>query len=106
MTEARDGLDALARLNEARPDVIILDLMMPEMDGFEFREEMRRNAQWRGIPVVVVTARDLTDAERNRLNGGVERIIQKTDRDDMLREVRSVLIKCVERQRNVLPAET
>jgi hypothetical protein len=56
--------------------------------------------------VVVVTARDLTDSDRNRLNGGVERIIQKTDRDDMLREVRSVLIKCVERQRNVLPAET
>jgi CheY-like chemotaxis protein len=81
-------------------------LMMPEMDGFEFLEEMRRNAQWRGIPVVVVTARDLTDADRNRLNGGVERIIQKTDRDDMLREVRSVLMKCVERQRNVLPAET
>ncbi len=56
--------------------------------------------------MVVVTARDLTDADRNRLNGGVERIIQKTDRDDMLREVRSVLIKCVERQRSVLPAET
>jgi len=106
VTEARDGLDALARLNEARPDVIILDLMMPEMDGFEFLEEMRQKAEWRGIPVVVVTARDLTDADRNRLNGGVERIIQKTDRDDMLREVRSVLIKCVERQRNVLPAET
>jgi adenylate cyclase len=106
VTEARDGLDALARLNEARPDVIILDLMMPEMDGFEFLEEMRQKAEWRGIPVVVVTARDLTDSDRNRLNGGVERIIQKTDRDDMLREVRSVLIKCVERQRNVLPAET
>jgi CheY-like chemotaxis protein/anti-sigma regulatory factor (Ser/Thr protein kinase) len=106
VTEARDGLDALARLNEARPDLVILDLMMPEMDGFEFLEEMRQKAEWRGIPVVVVTARDLTDADRNRLNGGVERIIQKTDRDDMLREVRSVLIKCVERQRNVLPAET
>jgi CheY-like chemotaxis protein len=105
VTEARDGLDALARLNEARPDVIILDLMMPEMDGFEFLEEIRRKAQWRGIPVVVVTARDLTDADRNRLNGGVERIIQKTDRDDMLRDVCSVLIKCVERQRNMLPAE-
>jgi CheY-like chemotaxis protein len=85
--------------------VIILDLMMPQMDGFEFLEEIRRKAQWRGIPVVVVTARDLTDADRNRLNGGVERIIQKTDRDDMLRDVCSVLIKCVERQRNMLPAE-
>ncbi len=86
--------------------MIILDLMMPEMDGFEFLEEMRRKAQWRDIPVVVVTARDLTDADRSRLNGGIERIIQKTDRDDMLREVRSVLTKCVKRQRSALRAET
>jgi adenylate cyclase len=106
VTEASDGRDALARLSEGRPDLIILDLMMPEMDGFEFLEEMRRKDEWRGIPVVVVTARDLTDADRNRLNGGVERIIQKTDRDDMLREVRSVLAKCVERQRSALRVET
>ncbi len=106
VTEASDGLDALTRLSEARPDVIILDLMMPEMDGFEFLEEMRRKAQWHDIPVVLVTAKDLTDADRRRLNGGIDRIIQKTDRDDMLREVRSVLAKCVERQRSVLPAGT
>jgi signal transduction histidine kinase/DNA-binding response OmpR family regulator len=106
VTEATDGRDALARLNEARPDAIILDLMMPEMDGFEFLEEMRRNAEWRDIPVVVVTARDLTAEDRDRLNGGVERIIQKTDRDEMLREVRSVLAKCVKRQRSLQPAET
>jgi CheY-like chemotaxis protein len=93
-------------LNEARPDVIILDLMMPEMDGFEFLEEVRSKAEWRDIPVVVVTAKDLTDADRIRLNGGVERIIQKTDRDDMLRELHSVLEKCVERQRAALREET
>ncbi|MBV8752046.1 MAG: GAF domain-containing protein [Hyphomicrobiales bacterium] len=103
VTEAIDGRDALTKLSDARPDVIILDLMMPEMDGFAFLEEMRRNAEWRDIPVVVVTAKDLTDADRWRLNGGVERIIQKTDRDDMLREVRSVLAKCVERPRRVPP---
>jgi CheY-like chemotaxis protein len=85
--------------------VIILDLMMPEMDGFEFLESVRRNVEWRDIPVVVVTAKELTDADRRRLNGGVERIIQKTDRDDMLREVRSVLAKCVGRQRSAVRAE-
>ena len=58
---------------------------------------------WRDIPVVIVTARDLTAEDRNRLNGGVERIIQKTNRDDMLREVRSVLASCVERSRNEQP---
>jgi CheY-like chemotaxis protein len=106
VTEAIDGRDALTRLSEARPDVIILDLMMPEMDGFEFLEEMRRKAEWRDIPVVIVTGKDLTDADRSRLNGGVERIIQKTDRDDMLRELRSVLAKRVERPHGVLPAGT
>jgi signal transduction histidine kinase/DNA-binding response OmpR family regulator len=105
VTEASDGRDGLERLSEARPDVIILDLMMPEMDGFEFLESVRRNVEWRDIPVVVVTAKELTDADRRRLNGGVERIIQKTDRDDMLREVRSVLAKCVGRQRSAVRAE-
>jgi signal transduction histidine kinase/DNA-binding response OmpR family regulator len=105
VTEASDGRDALTKLSEARPDVIILDLMMPEMDGFEFLEEMRRKVDWRDIPVVVVTAKDLTDADRIRLNGGVERIIQKIDLDDMLREVCGALVKCVERQRSALRAE-
>ena len=59
----------------------------------------------RGIPVLVVTAKDLTDADRIRLNGGVERIIQKTNRDDMLREVRSVLAKFVERPRGAMRVE-
>ncbi|HZP79083.1 MAG TPA: response regulator [Pseudolabrys sp.] len=99
VTEASDGRDALTKLREGRPDVVILDLMMPEMDGFEFLEEMRRSVEWRDIPVVIVTAKDLTDDDRKRLNGGVERIIQKTDRDEMLREMRSALAKCVERQR-------
>ena len=106
VTEATDGRDALTKLNEALPDAIVLDLMMPEMDGFEFLDNMRGKAQWRDIPVVVVTARDLTDADRTRLNGGVERIIQKTDRDEMLFEVRSVLAKCVERKRSAQAAVT
>jgi CheY-like chemotaxis protein len=104
VTEASDGRDALAKLSEARPDVIILDLMMPEMDGFEFLDEMRRKAEWRDIPVVVVTAKELTDADRIRLNGGVGRIIQKTHRDDMLREMRSALAKYLERRHSALAA--
>ena len=85
VTEAENGRIALDAYRP-RPDVIMLDLMMPQMDGFEFLDEMRARAEWRDIPVVVVTAKDLTDEERNRLNGGVERIIQKSDRDEMLRE--------------------
>ena len=100
VTEAENGRVALARLGETRPDAIILDLMMPEMDGFELLDEIRHRTELRDVPVVVVTGKDLTAEDRNRLNGGVERIIEKTDRDDMLREVQGALVKCMERARN------
>jgi CheY-like chemotaxis protein len=75
--------------------VIILDLMMPTMDGFEFMDQVRGHPDWQDIPVVVITAKDLTDEDRNRLNGGVERIIQKSDRDEMLRQLSREISKCV-----------
>jgi signal transduction histidine kinase/DNA-binding response OmpR family regulator len=97
ITPAENGRVALARVGEGRPDVILLDLMMPEMDGFEFLAELRRHEAWRDIPVVVLTAKDLTDDERRRLNGEVERIMQKGayDRDELLREVGRVVAACV-----------
>jgi DNA-binding response OmpR family regulator len=67
--------------------VIILDLMMPKMDGFEFLDELRARPDRQDIPVVIITAKDLTEEDRDRLNGGVERIIQKSDRDEMLRQL-------------------
>jgi CheY-like chemotaxis protein len=94
--EAGNGREALARLRDGKPDVILLDLMMPEMDGFEFLDELRGQSEWQEIPVVVITAKELTDAERSRLNGGVERIIAKTDRDEMLRQLSRELGRCVE----------
>jgi len=99
--EAENGRIALAQLAKVVPGIIILDLMMPEMNGFEFLEELRANPDWRDIPVVVVTARDLTDEDRSRLNGGAERIIQKTERDELLHEVRGTLSKCIERRNDV-----
>jgi CheY-like chemotaxis protein len=105
ISEAANGRMALARVAEARPDAIILDLIMPEMDGFEFLEELRSRAEWRDIPVVVVTSKDLTAEDRDRLNGGVERIIHKTGRDETLGEVRGVLSKLLERGRGDKPAQ-
>jgi CheY-like chemotaxis protein len=105
VTEAENGRVALARLADARPDAIILDLMMPEMDGFEFLDELRHRDELRGIPVVVVTGRDLTAEDRDRLNWGIERVIQKTGRDEMLREVLGVLTNRIQRGRNKQVAE-
>jgi adenylate cyclase len=98
VTEAGDGQEAVALLTFARPDVIILDLMMPKMDGFEFMDELRGRPDHQDIPVVVITAKDLTDEDRDRLNGGVERIIQKSDRDEMLRQLSREVSRCVKRQ--------
>ena len=77
VTEAENGRVGLERLNEAVPDAILLDLMMPEMDGFEFVMQVRAEARWRHIPVIVVTAKSLTAEDRARLNGQVQHLVQK-----------------------------
>jgi CheY-like chemotaxis protein len=66
-----------------------------------FLDEKRRHPGWREIPVVIITAKDLTDEDRRRLNGGVERILQKDapTRDEMLQEVSATLLECVARER-------
>jgi CheY-like chemotaxis protein len=75
--EAANGRLALDAIRAELPDVILLDLMMPEMDGFELVAALQANTAWRAIPVVVVTALDLTAEDRQRLNGGVEQILSK-----------------------------
>jgi CheY-like chemotaxis protein len=97
VTEAENGLLAIEAIIIGRPDVIILDLLMPKMDGFEFLDKLRGRAEWQDIPVVIFTATELTDADRDRLNGGVERIIQKSDRDEMLRQLSREVARCLKR---------
>jgi CheY-like chemotaxis protein len=86
---AENGRVALERLAEGQPGLILLDLMMPEMDGFQFVDHVRQHEVWRTIPIVVVTAKDLTSADRHRLNGYVTEIISKDTRDqeELLAEV-------------------
>jgi CheY-like chemotaxis protein len=74
--EAADGREALGRL-AARPSLILLDLLMPVMDGFEFLAEFRRREGPRSVPVIVLTAKELTGADHDRLRGSVEAILRK-----------------------------
>ncbi|MDX1400950.1 MAG: response regulator [Kiloniellales bacterium] len=78
VTEAVNGKVGIDCLADKRPDLIMLDLLMPEMDGFEFLDSLREVPEHKTIPVVVVTAADLTPDDRIRLNGGVKHIIHKT----------------------------
>jgi len=93
VTEAIDGKDALDKLSEVKPEVILLDLMMPRMDGFEFLAQMRQVDQWHNIPVIVITARDLSTEDRQKLNGHVLQILQKGAyrQDQLLAEVRRLV---------------
>jgi signal transduction histidine kinase/CheY-like chemotaxis protein len=93
VSEAENGKVALQKIAEGKPELILLDLMMPEMDGFEFVEALRKNPAWIGIPVVVVTAKDLSADDRLRLDGHVKKIFQKgvMKREELARELRSVM---------------
>ena len=77
VTTASNGRVALECLAEERPDIILLDLMMPEMDGFQFLEHLRADESNCAIPVVVISAKDMDDEERAQLNGHVSRVIDK-----------------------------
>jgi PAS domain S-box-containing protein len=77
VTEAENGRAGLAQVAQEVPALILLDLMMPEVDGFTFIEELRRDARYRSLPIVVVTAKDLTPEDRERLHGHVDRVLQK-----------------------------
>ncbi|MFN2601909.1 MAG: response regulator [Gemmatimonadaceae bacterium] len=96
VTEAENGEVALESMKRERPTLIFLDLMMPVMDGFDFVDTVRQHAAWRSIPIVVVTAADLTNEQRRRLNGCVETILHKEGhaKEDLMRQVRDALDNC------------
>jgi adenylate cyclase len=75
--EAANGREALNRIQESKPDVILLDLMMPEMDGFAVVAALQKEAGWRDIPVIVITSLDLDAKDRARLNSGVQSVLVK-----------------------------
>jgi len=101
--EAENGRVALERMAQSRPDLILLDLMMPEMDGFQFLDEIRQRKDWQAIPVIVITAKELSAEDRQRLNGSVEKILQKGayGREELIREVRDLVKASIAAKRSV-----
>ena len=97
VAEAENGRVALNRLPLVKPDVILLDLMMPEMDGFEFVDEVRRKEETRHLPLIVLTAADVDEEAQRRLSGGIRRILRKRlgDRDEVLATLRDVIADCL-----------
>jgi len=91
--EAENGAIALDLAKENRPDLVLLDLMMPVMDGFEFVMHYRQLEGCRQTPIIVVTAKDLDQGERENLLGGVERIVEKgaLTKQQLLEQVRELV---------------
>ena len=91
--EASDGKSAVDMITRERPDLVILDLMMPDMDGFQVMDALQKRNETKDIPIIVITAKELTPAEKERLKGHIQTLMQKGDfmSDELLDEVRALL---------------
>ncbi len=91
--EASNGREALELVNREHPDLLILDLMMPEMDGFAVLDALKNNPDTMHIPVIVSTAKELTKDEKDLLQGQIQALMQKGDfmSDEFLEEVKSLI---------------
>jgi PAS domain S-box-containing protein len=93
VVEAENGRVALDCMLESGPSVVLLDLMMPEMDGFTFIDEVRRRGGVGSAPIIVLTAKTLTETDRQRLQGAVTRVLQKGEQSssELIAEIRRVM---------------
>jgi len=91
--EAQDGKEGLELIRRELPDLIILDLMMPEMDGFAVMDELKADQETAHIPVIVATAKELTPHEKERLGSQIQALMQKGDflNDEFLQEVKALI---------------
>ena len=90
---ARNGSETIEKIEKFNPDVLILDLMMPEVDGFEVLETIRADEALVDTRIIVITAKTLTAGERRRLSGQIELLLQKGSflDDDLLEDILSTL---------------
>ncbi|TMF01966.1 MAG: response regulator [Chloroflexi bacterium] len=92
---AADGEAALAAVEQHKPSAVVLDLMMPRVDGFEVLQTLRRRPSTQDLPVIVVTAKDLTDEDRERLARNAQRVIikQAVPLEELREEIRGILTR-------------
>lgn len=97
VVQAENGLVALERIAKQRPDLILLDLVMPKMNGYQFLAELRKHDKWRSIPIIVVTAKDMSTEERIALDGYVEKVLPKhaLTEEALLTEIQDLIAACV-----------
>ncbi|MFC1493214.1 response regulator, partial [candidate division KSB1 bacterium] len=93
VTTASDGQEALEVMNLKKPDAIILDLLMPVMDGFTVIEKLRQDREKNQIPVIILTAKDISIKDKAKLEGAVRRIVTKgtMKKEDLLHDIKSTL---------------
>jgi CheY-like chemotaxis protein len=96
--EAENGRIGLAQLQQKIPSCILLDLMMPEVDGFQVITALRQNKLWQDVPVIVITAKELTDSEKTLLHHSVEKVLAKGaySREALLQEITQLVTALTE----------
>lgn len=90
---ALSGKEALEKINQAKPDILILDLLMPKMDGFEVLDFIKKDKRYENIPVVILTNKDLTGDELKLLNNKIESIFAKSqfNKESFVNEIKEIL---------------
>ena len=97
VAEAANGCEAIETLERSKPALVLLDLLMPGMDGFEVLERLQGDETWRDVPIIIVTAKDLTREDIDRLNGRVVKVLQKGTyhRRDLVRDIHAMIARSV-----------
>ncbi len=92
---AHDGEESIKLIAKKNPDILVLDLLMPGMDGFQVLEQIRKNPETQNLPVIVVTAKDITEDDKMQLSGKVSTLITKssTTPQDLYKEINRILKK-------------
>ncbi|MBW2570022.1 MAG: response regulator, partial [Deltaproteobacteria bacterium] len=93
VAKAYGGKEGLGSVKEKRPDLIILDLMMPEVDGFEVIRHLKKSDETKDIPIIIVSAKKLTQEEVGYLNRNIEKIIRKGDfgKQELFKDIKKAL---------------